>query len=133
MQTEIEAFIAALARAKPRARPPKDGRVVVATFRLQRDDRRRKASFIKSVPYMSGGGGGLGGCAVELEVDDGSGYVTSHSADGPEQAIDSAAAASGGWTLEAGSIDLPVALGFSQADKRALVAALATVLTGRFR
>lgn len=133
MQTELRALDAVLGRAKALKRAPDRGRQVVAEFRLRLADRSRRATFIRSVPYVSGFAGGLGGCAVELELVEQPGYVSSHQGDGPEQALAAAAADGAGWSFEPDSLALIAAHGFSKPDKAALVGALAAVLTLRFR
>jgi hypothetical protein len=132
MQTELQALVEVLGRAKVLKRSPDRGRQVVAAFRIRQSDRSRCATFIKSVAYTSGLAGGGGGCEVEVETVDRPGYVTCHFGDGPEQALAAAGTDNDGWGFEPGSLTLLAAHGFSKPDKAALVGALEALLTLRF-
>jgi hypothetical protein len=133
MQAALQALDEALARVEPRKRRPPDGRQVVAEFLVRRGDRTRKATFARTVPYVSGNGDGFGGCELALELDDQSGYVRVHQGEGPAQVFAEAAAQNEGWSYEPGSLVLTVALGFTGPRKAALTGALAAVAAEQFR
>lgn len=132
MTVALQALDGALAGAEPRKRPPRDGRQVVAEFLVRSGERTRKATFARTVPYVSGGGGGLGGCELAIETEDRPGYVTVHQGDAPARVFAETVAANPGWRFEPGSLVLTVALGFTGARKAALAGAIAAVAGEQF-
>ncbi|WP_437579601.1 hypothetical protein [Sorangium sp. So ce887] len=133
MKPEIADLERALSRGKPLKNKPRDGRALIATFEIGQGELQRRATFVKSVPYISGFAGGLGGYSIEIERVEQPGYVTVHMDDSLETTLLGAATACQGWAFRPGSLSLVEARGFDKRDKAIVASALGALLAVCFR